>query len=63
MTETELILTRKPGQSIRVDGPCTFTVKAINGNRVKVGCSAEQHVGIVRTELDNDDTVLTGDGE
>ena len=46
-----LILTRKPEQSIVIDGTITVTVLAVDGDRVKVGITAPAEVSILRDEV------------
>ena len=46
-----LVLTRKPLQSISIGGNTTVTVLGIDRNRVKLGFSAPDDVGILREEL------------
>lgn len=47
-----LTATRKVGDSIRVDGPCVFTVTRIGRNSVSVNIQAAPEVKILRSELD-----------
>jgi len=44
-----LILGRKEGESIRVDGPCEIVL--VKGPRVQIGIVAERSVAVVRAEL------------
>lgn len=46
-----LVLSRKPGEKIVIDGGITVTVVEIIGNRVKIGLEAPSHVSILRGEL------------
>lgn len=46
-----LVLSRKPGEKIVIDGGITVTVVEIIGNRVKIGLEAPGHVSILRGEL------------
>jgi carbon storage regulator CsrA len=46
-----LVIQRKPGQDIEVDGPARFKVVSIRGNRVNIGVEAEGSTKIVRSEL------------
>jgi carbon storage regulator len=46
-----LVLTRKLGESIVVDGVITVTVTAIKGNKVSLGISAPPEVRIDREEV------------
>jgi len=43
-----LVLTRKPGESIRIDGEITVTVSEVRGGRVKLSIDAPKSVRIVR---------------
>ena len=49
-----LVLSRREGQSIRIDGPCVVTLIEIDEFRakVKLGFEAEKSVRILRTEID-----------
>lgn len=46
-----LVLRRKAGESIVVDGNITISVLAVEGERVKIGIGAPPDVSIVREEL------------
>jgi carbon storage regulator len=46
-----LILTRKPEQSIIIDGDIVVTVLAVDGDRVKLGIRAPAEVAIIREEV------------
>ena len=46
-----LILSRKPNETIVIDGRITVTVVAVHGNRVRLGIDAPKEVAIVREEL------------
>ena len=46
-----LILTRKIGEAIILDGGITITVSDIQGNHVKVGIDAPKEVKIYREEI------------
>jgi len=48
---TRLALTRKPGESITVDGPATFKVMKITGNRVQIVIESPESTRIMRAEL------------
>lgn len=47
-----LVLSRKPGEQIRVGDNITITVVEVRGNRVKIGIEAPRSVGVVRSELE-----------
>ena len=53
-----LVLSRKPTQSIVIDGQIIVTLMEIRGNRVQLGIEAPREIPIVRTEL----TVSVDDG-
>ncbi len=46
-----LVLTRKPGEQIVIDGAIVVTVLNVQGNRVRIGIQAPQSVPIARQEL------------
>ena len=46
-----LVLSRKVGEAIQIDGQIRVTIVKINGNTVKVGIDAPDEVRIVRSEL------------
>ena len=46
-----LVLSRKVGEDICIDGQIKVTVVKIGGNRVKIGIDAPDDVQIVREEL------------
>jgi len=46
-----LILTRLPGETIRVGTNITFTVLEVQGRRVRIGVHAPAHVKVLRDEL------------
>ena len=46
-----LVLRRKVGESIILDGVINISVLAVEGERVKIGISAPPDVTIVREEL------------
>ena len=46
-----LVLRRKVGESIILDGVINISVLAVEGERVKIGISAPPNVTIVREEL------------
>ena len=46
-----LVLSRKIGESIHIDGQIKVTIVTVNGNRVKVGIEAPSEVRILRSEL------------
>jgi carbon storage regulator len=46
-----LILTRKPGESIRIGDEIIVVVKSISGKTVRLGIAAPSSVGVYREEL------------
>lgn len=45
-----LVLTRKAGESVTIDGGVVVRLISVRGNRVRLGISAPPHIGIRRTE-------------
>ena len=48
-----LVLSRKPGETIRVNDDLAFTVLRIEGNQVKIGIQAPSNYSIHRQEIYN----------
>ena len=46
-----LVLTRKPGEKVRIGRDITFTVLETKGNRVRIGIEAPAQLLILREEL------------
>lgn len=46
-----LILTRRPGESLVIGDDIEITVISVEGNQVKVGIRAPDHIDILRSEL------------
>ena len=46
-----LVLTRRRSESLIIDNDIEITVLEINGNQVRLGCSAPQEVEIHRKEV------------
>jgi carbon storage regulator len=46
-----LVLSRKPGEQVMIDGDITITVVQVGGGRVKIGIEAPPHVAVMRGEL------------
>jgi len=46
-----LILSRRPGESLRIGDDVTITVLGVRGGQVKIGIDAPKSVKIVREEL------------
>lgn len=53
-----LVLSRKPGESIRIGPDVAITVLAVQGNKVRLGFSAPKDVPIWRSELVADAAAL-----
>ena len=47
-----LILNRKQGQAIKINGEITIVVSAIKGNQVRIGIEAPQSFRIIRSEIE-----------
>ena len=47
-----LVLTRKPDESIVIDGGIKITVMEIRGNRFRLGIEAPKDVAVRRSELE-----------
>jgi carbon storage regulator len=56
-----LVLSRKVGEEIRIDGQIKVRIVKISGNRVRIGIDAPDDVQIIRQELNewNDSSVGT----
>ena len=46
-----LILTRRPGESVKIGDEITVTVLGIRGNQLRLGFTAPQHVSVHREEV------------
>jgi len=46
-----LILTRKPGQAVRIGNDVTISVKEIRGRQVRLGIEAPNHIPVYREEI------------
>lgn len=46
-----LVLSRKNGESVLVDGPCKVTVIDIRGDKVRLGFTADNGVAVHREEV------------
>ena len=46
-----LVLTRKVGETITIDGDICISIVQVNGKQVRVGVSAPKQKSIKRTEL------------
>ena len=47
-----LVLTRKPGERIRIGDGVTVTVVLVRGNTVRLGFEAPERIPVIREELD-----------
>jgi carbon storage regulator len=46
-----LVLTRRPGESVKIGDDITVTVLCVRGNRLRLGFTAPQHVTVHREEV------------
>lgn len=46
-----LVMTRKAGQQIVIDGQITITVVKIQGNRISLGIEAPRDIAVHRAEI------------
>ncbi len=46
-----LVLTRKPNESVVIDGRITVTILRVQGDKVRLGIEAPKGIPIRRTEL------------
>lgn len=46
-----LILTRRPGETIKIGSTVAVTVLAVNGNQVRIGISAPKNIVVDREEI------------
>ena len=46
-----LVITRKVGESIEIDGSIVLTVSSVEGNRVKIAFEAQKVTRIIRSEI------------
>lgn len=49
---SHLVVTRRPGEAIRIGADIFVTIEVISGQQVRVSIDAPRHIPIVRTELD-----------
>lgn len=50
----QLVLSRKPGERIFVDGPCIITLVRVGPNSARIGIEADPNVLIRREEVSSD---------
>jgi carbon storage regulator len=46
-----LILTRRPGESVKIGDEITVTVLGVRGNQLRLGFTAPRHVSVHRKEV------------
>ncbi len=46
-----LVLSRKPGEQLRIGTDVTVTLLEVSGNRVRLGIEAPRQVAVLRDEL------------
>ena len=46
-----LVLSRKTGETIVIDGTIRVTISSIQGDRVRIGVEAPKHVKVYREEV------------
>lgn len=46
-----LILTRRPGESVKIGDEVTVTVLEVKGHQVRIGVAAPKHVPVHREEI------------
>jgi carbon storage regulator len=46
-----LILTRRPGESLRIGDDVEVTVMAVNGSQVRIGIKAPRNIAVDREEI------------
>jgi carbon storage regulator len=46
-----LILTRRPGESVKIGDEITVTVLGVRGNQLRLGFTAPRHVSVHREEI------------
>ncbi len=49
-----LVLSRKPGEQVVIDGGIVITVTAVSGGKVRIGIEAPKSVPVFRSELVDD---------
>lgn len=50
-----LVLSRKLGESVMIDGQVEVTIVALEGNRVRLGINAPRDIPVLRGELEPHD--------
>ena len=55
-----LVLSRKPGEKLCIDGNIVVTVLEVKGNRVRIGIEAPDGVRVLRGELYEDWQIESG---
>lgn len=47
-----LVLSRRPGETVRIGSEITITVLEVTGNRIRLGIEAPTQIAVLRGELD-----------
>ena len=55
-----LVLSRRVGEAIVIDGPARVTVTSLSGLKVRLGVEAGPNVQVLREELDHEGTADRG---
>ena len=57
-----LVLSRKPMERIHIGDNVVVTVLEIRGNKARIGIDAPKEVHVLRSELQDQDSVASGNG-
>lgn len=55
-----LVLSRKTGQSLTLDGGIVITVCRVEAGKVRLGITAPKRIGVLRTELIEEEIAVGG---
>ena len=58
-----LVLSRKPGEKLRIGPDITLTLIEVKGNRVRIGIEAPDQVTVVRGELEDSPGAFASEDE